>query len=127
MATKQKLTVRPATSSYEQATFVQRELTAEEGQKCKAWELSEVDAFDALFKLTEAYYKVTMRFDEYHHMFGCWLMPPKTDSSNAGLILTGRGSTPLKALKQALYKHYVLFQEVWPKERDERGEYEIDD
>jgi len=52
---------------------------------------------------------------------------PKDDEVNAGLILTGRGSSSYKAFKQAFYKHAVLFSEQWPRGIDERGTPEIDD
>ena len=114
-------------SQWEQAQFVQRELTPSEQAACKEWEWDEGDAWSRLAGLAEMQYKVTFRWDEYNQCFGAWIMPPKDDSENSGLILTGRGSNAFKAFKQAFYKHSVLFQEVWPRDSDRRGGQEIDD
>jgi hypothetical protein len=114
-------------SSWEQATFIQRELTPVEIQACKDWDENEESLFAHMVSLCDVGYKITFRLDEYNGGFGCWLLPAKDDPDNSGLILTGRGSAPWKAFKQALYKHYVLFTEQWPRDGDRRGTGEIDD
>jgi hypothetical protein len=114
-------------SSYEQATFIQRELEITEQVACKEWDFSPEDAWAHLAQMTDDGYKVTFRWDEYNECFACWLLPDKEKSKNHGLILTGRGSSSYKAYKQAIYKHSVLFQEEWPRDIDRRGGREIDD
>ena len=114
-------------SNWEQAEFIQRELTPSESETCKGWDFSEEEAFSSMVRLCDQDYKITFRWDEYNHAYACWLLPPKDDEVNAGLILTGRGSSSYKAFKQAFYKHAVLFSEQWPRGIDERGTPEIDD
>lgn len=114
-------------SAWEQAAFVQRELTESEQAACKGWNYTEEDMVSHLVKLNESGYKVTFRWDDFNECFGCWILPSKDDPDNAGMILTGRGSSSFKAFKQALYKHTVLFSEVWPRDGDKRGGQEIDD
>jgi len=114
-------------SNWEQATFVQRDLTADEQQSCKNWEHGEGECLAELDVLAQDGYKVTFRWDEYNKCQGCWLLPPKDHPDNAGLILTGRGSVAWKALKQALFKHYVIFQEVWQTEAEHGSTRDIDD
>jgi hypothetical protein len=113
--------------TWEQATFIQRELTPGEQQACKEWNYSEADVMAALANLCEELYKVTFRWDDYNSCYACWLLPPKDHIDNAGMILTGRGTSSYKAAKQALYKHAVLFNQAWPKDIDRRGGSEIDD
>lgn len=128
MATKSGVNNRGRkSSSYEGAEFINRELTEEERIACKGWEFSDSDAWYWLQKLSDDWYKITFRFDEYNNCSACWLLPDKLDKENSGLILTGRGSSPMKALKQAVYKHTVLFDGIWPRGIDERGKPEIDD
>jgi hypothetical protein len=122
-----KRTSKPSNSSYEQATFIQVELEPGEQAKCKAWEFSEDDAWGMMHQMTDDGYKITFRWDDYHECAACWILPDKEKSENAGLILTGRGSSSFKAFKQAIYKHSVLFEEIWPREQDTRGRVEIDD
>jgi hypothetical protein len=114
-------------NNWEQAEFIRRELTPTESEACKNWDLSEEGAFSGLMCLSDQNYKVTFRWDEYNHCYGCWLLPAKDDDTNSGLILTGRGSSSYKAFKQAFFKHVVLFSEAWPRGGDERGSGEIDD
>ncbi len=114
-------------SSWEQATFVNRELTESEQAICKQWEQSEEDCLVLLNTLTENRYKITFRWDDYNECQACWILPDKENADNSGLILTGRGSVAWKALKQALFKHYQLFEGVWSRETDRRGGKEIDD
>lgn len=118
---------RPTQSDWQQATFINRDLTTQEAEACKLWEFSEEEAFDTLEKITQEGYKVTFRLDEYHHCAGCWLLPEKTHLDNAGKILTGRGSSAYKAFKQVYYKHAVLFSELWPSDPSQADYPEIDD
>ena len=114
-------------SSFEQATFINRDLTPSESFACKEWGFPEAEAFDEMQRLCDSAYKITFRYDDYNHCFACWLLPAKDDPVNGGLILTGRGTSSYKAFKQVFYKHGVLFNEVWPRESDNRGMPEIDD
>jgi len=114
-------------SNWEQASFIQRELNSQEQQACKEWEFPEEEAFATMQRLCDSDYKVTFRRDDYNHCFACWLLPPKDHADNAGLILTGRGSSSYKAFKQAYYKHAILFSELWPRDGDDRSITEIDD
>lgn len=113
-------------SDFQQAEFIQRELTAEEQRKCKDWQFSDADMADWLLKLIDERYKVTYRYDDFNECYACWLLPER-GHHNQGLILSGRGSSPFKAFKQALYKHGVLFEGDWPRDVDKRGKGTIDD
>ncbi len=116
-----------SSSNWEQATFIPRELTAEEQKLCKDWGVDAEHLASELGKLNEVGYKVTFRWDDFNECYACWFLPPKDHRDNAGLILTGRGSSALKAFKQALYKHTALFDEIWPRGGDRRGGQDIDD
>ena len=49
------------------------------------------------------------------------------NSANGGLILTGRGSTPFKSLKQLLFKHYNVMGERWETFETPPRSKDIDD
>lgn len=114
-------------NAFEQASFINRELTTSEAQACKGWLFAEDQAFSSMLELCDTGYKITFRADDYNGGYACWILPSKDDPYNAGLILTGRGSSSYKAFKQAYYKHAVLFDEQWPRDGDQRGDTEIDD
>ena len=109
------------------ALFVDYELTEEQRAACKAlvfgWE--QLDA--ALFSLCDDGYKLTVRQDSYSGGYAAWLIAGDENPDNAGFILSGRGSTPLKAVKQLLYKHEVVFNRVWTGRATRGGKIEIDD
>lgn len=107
--------------------FVNYDLSADEKVQCKAWlpDLSLVD--DALLKLVESGYRVTLRYDERSSGYSCFVQSTDEKSDNAGLMLTGRGSTPLKAAKNALFKHFVVFDLVWSAWAEKPSATEFDD
>jgi len=70
---------------------------------------------------------VTFNFDERNNAFGCWFLPQGEKHVNAGFILTGRGSSPIKAFKQAAFKHYTLFDTLWGEYAAPNNADEIDD
>jgi len=90
------------------AKFIQFELDKERQAMCKVWcnTLEELD--DCLSNLVSSGYQLSVREDKYNKCFAAWILPKDDKNPNTGLILPGRGSTACKAIKQALYKHYVL-------------------
>lgn len=67
---------------------------------------------DTLVAMCHDGYKFKLSFDAFNDCYSCFVLPGD-GSANAGWILTGRGSTPLKALKQALYIHSVVLEADW--------------
>jgi len=98
-----------------QNEFVRFTLTDEQKTSIKALDFIESDLVEALLDLEHSGYKVTFRYDDYGDCSGCWFIAPDKDSDNTGLILAGRGSSPLKAFKQAYWMHTVWFDGLWPK------------
>lgn len=93
--------------------FVNYELTKEEQAACKKWEFGIEDYFNAIEKLLDSDYKVSFSQDTYNRCFAAFLTPTKDNKVNEGMILSGRGSTPLKAFKQLCYKHFHIFDGLW--------------
>jgi len=107
--------------------FVQYELNKEQAARCKAWDFSETDAFEALLKLCEEDYKITFRHDDKNRCSACWIVAADGHKINGGYILPGRGSTPFKALKQCCFKHWSLFDGAWGDYVGVKEAEEIDD
>lgn len=90
---------------FDSSRFVQYELDAAEAQKCKAWDVSADDLWGHVLALADDGYSITFKFDSWSEAYACFVqVRGQDDHVNAGLILTGRGSTPSKALKQACFK-----------------------
>jgi hypothetical protein len=124
---KQKPKDVNGTAAYNNSVFVQFELTAEQKAECKAWEL-DIDQLDALLlKLLDSYYRVSAKWDDFSNSYAAYLQTTDAGHENFGLILAGRGSTPAKAIKQVLYKHFKVLAGEYSRWVDERKQEEIDD
>jgi hypothetical protein len=119
---------KPAkTSAFVKAEFVNLELSDEQRLALKAQVLDLGDCDDALLKLNEAGYGLKLKWDAYSESFAAFLQTDDEADENYGFILTGRGSTPLKALKQILYKYYVICEGEFWKFAKKPSKAELDD
>jgi len=90
---------------FDSSRFVQYELDALEQAKCKAWQVSADDLWGHVLALADEGYSLALKYDTFSEAYACFVqVRGQSDHINAGLILTGRGSEPKKALKQALFK-----------------------
>jgi len=107
--------------------FVNYTLSKEQKLELKNlnWGLSEHDT--ALVRLNEGGYNVSHKWDEYNQCFSCFISPTAACPANQGYILTGRGSTPVKAFKQACYLHWQIFDGDWSEHYISRERGEFDD
>lgn len=122
--TKPKPPVQPR---FNDVQFVNWSLDAEQKAACKAWVLSIEDYDAALGNLIEAGYKTTVSYDQFRHCFTASIVPTKEAKENQGYILTGKGSTPTKAIKQALYIHFHVMDENWASYSTAKAIEELDD
>lgn len=112
---------------FNNARFVNRELSTEEGQALKALPYWSEDWDTYLLRANDSGYKVTLKYDEWSKSYAAFMTTDDEFSPNFQMILTGRGSCPLKALRQVLYKHYVLAAEEQWVSLDRQFAQEIDD
>lgn len=120
--------VKPKTTPrFNDVRFVNYDLTEQERAACKVWmtDLSSLD--DAVLKGCEQDYRFSVKWDEKTTSFACYMQSVSASGDNAGLLNTGRGSTPLRALKQALYKHFVVFDCQWGGYAERPTMQELDD
>jgi len=97
--------------------FIEYDLTADEKIHLKAQEFDLVLANTEIENLVRDEYRVSHGFDFYKGVFTCSLSHKDPKHVNAGWVLVGRGSDPIKAFKQVLYKHKVIFDGVWSNAR----------
>ena len=120
---------RPAAakSSAKKNPFVQFELTDEQRLMCKSTAVDPDDIDAWMSRLLESGYKVSLKYDDYNQCFACFVVAPDADDPNEGLILSGRGSSPFKALKQAWFKDVRMLAGEWFKFSDNSQRMTIDD
>ncbi len=118
---------KPTQTRFNDVKFVNWALTTEEKQDCKTFLTGEADYDDALHVIVQAGYKTTLSWDNFRQCFTASIVPTKDAKNNQGYILTGKGSTPLKAIRQALYIHYRIMDEDWASYSTSTNAEELDD
>ena len=106
--------------------FIDPYLSPAELEKQKEMTLSPEEAFDSLLKFIEEGFSVKFSWDDANCCHQATATPKKPDHPYAGMYLVGRGSEPIKALKQILFKHYHILDGIWSTEfvRTAREDYE---
>ena len=117
----------PSKARFNNVVFVNWSLSVEEKAACKAWINTWEDLDDGLSLLIQEGYKATFSWDAYRSCFTASLIPTSDAKSNAGYILSGKGSTPLKAVKQALFVHYKIMDGEWASYSTATNAEELDD
>jgi hypothetical protein len=112
---------RNTPSPFEPAVFVNVNLEAEQKAEVKAakWDSGEFDTSMSVLMVDG--YKLSIRYDKFNDCFAAWLLPVNTHK-NKGLILAGRGSTPMRAVKQLVYIHYKVLDGDWTSEQPQSRE-----
>lgn len=96
-------------SRWNDARFVQYELDKAELAQCKAWNLDAEGIWLELLALCDDGYSASVRYDGQSNSYACFLQVRGDPAHvNANLILAGRGSSPAKAVKQAIFKHRAI-------------------
>lgn len=114
-------------SGFKEKLWVRYELDEKERELVKQWKpkLDELD--QQILQAIGTVYRCGVSFDNARN---CWLVVMQTKSpegEHSDLLLSARGSTPLKAFKQLVYKHLELFQGKWPRPEFEDPSVVIDD
>lgn len=94
--------------------FIDLNLTDAQLESQKAWKIDPETLLDGVLKLCEEGYAMKLRWDSYNECHQCTITPQSRDHAYAGWYLTGRGSSPEKAIKQCLWLHYHVLDTVWP-------------
>lgn len=118
---------KPTQQRFNDVQFVNWSLSVEEKAACKGWLLGEGELDNACVLLIEGGYKVTVSYDVFRSCFTASIVPTKDAKSNQGYILTGKGSTPLKSIKQAAYIHFHVMDGEWSAYSTAKSAEELDD
>jgi len=126
MATKSK---RPAEKppSGGKFSFVRFELTAPELRQVKEWKptLDELDEIVASYN--EKDYRISLSYDDYNSCHQAMMVQKFQNGPNWNLGLVGRGSSPIRALKQLFWKDKSC-DHVWPvPDHTQNSQKEFDD
>jgi hypothetical protein len=118
---------QPRTRRFNDSVFVNWSLTDEQKASCKAWCTTLEDMDAAEISLLQSNYKITVSWDDFRQCYTASLLPQGDDHENKGYILTGKGSTPSKARKQALFVHFHVMDGEWSTYSTGGSAEELDD
>lgn len=97
-------------------TFVRCELNEQQKEHVKSQKYTWDDVLENIVSLVEEGYKVSFGEDAFNDCYACWLTAPAKDNPNSGHILQGRGPDVVSACAVCLYKHFTVFDGIWPKD-----------
>ena len=103
MATKKPANKQPAASNPAFKGFINIPLTDDLKTLIKNKPFSDEVFAQALYDWHYQGFKLTFSHDDYQHCFQCIGTRQDKDHPDYGILLTGRGSSPLKAFKQWLF------------------------
>lgn len=107
--------------------FVSADLTDAEKALCKVWGEWEVDPDALLESVLGDGLRLTLKDDPATGGFLVFLNPVGDTHPYVGWVLSGRGSTPVKAIKQACFRHLVQLKRKWPLVSKSTARTEFDD
>lgn len=122
-----KKPVQHASNGFKPKSWVKYELDKKEIALVKAWTptFEEMDATLVDGLCDE--YRVNLSQEPGKTTWLAVMQTKSDDHQHSEALLSGRGSTPLKALKQLMYKHLELFRKKWPAVPDYQSGAPIDD
>src|SRR5689334_5758225 len=113
-----KKAVQSSASNANQAQFLNYELS--KAQKAKFQQYRDTAAAETVWerieKLVDQRYDFSVKWDNFNECYSCFILSPKSDDGSQRVILTGRGRSAFSAVAGALFRHYDIFEGVWPVE-----------
>ncbi len=118
---------RTPKKEFKPAEFVNYDLTDDDKTRFKAWySAKSFDGWALIDKLLSAGYALSIKPDDYHECVACFISPVSDKNPNYGAILTGRGRSSTMAVLGSLFRHYILFEELWPERHENRSPLDDD-
>lgn len=106
--------------------YVQFDISEQERGMLKGIDFGVDELNEAIIELAANGYGVSWAKEKDKSTWMAFINPKGDTHKDKGWVLCGRGSTPVKALKQAAYVHFTKLDGVWPKTKRQFNE-EIDD
>jgi len=100
------------------AQFLNYTLTVDEVARFKKWrdEQTIETLNEAIEGLLDKRYSVSVKWDTFNECYSAFITAPKGDDGDITVILSGRGRSAVSATLGALFRHYHVFEGVWPVE-----------
>jgi hypothetical protein len=93
--------------------FVNVELSKEQKDMLRKWDMKYESTVDAISKLVDDGFKLSVWGDKAHDCCGATITTPKSTEGGRQKCLSARGPDFLGALKALCYKHLIVLDGVW--------------
>jgi hypothetical protein len=117
----------PDRPAFGNSKFINFSLTDDQKKALKALLYTAENFIEDLDRIANSGYKVSISWDDYGSCFACFWTQKDPKHENAGFVLTARGSTSLKAFKQAMYLHFQIFDGSWADYYERPAAKDLDD
>jgi len=118
---------RNKSARFNDVTFINWALTVEQKAELKQYAPDAEEIDDLETEIIQENNKITRSYDDFGACYTCSIVPTAKHKTNYGYILVGKGSTPLKAFKQAVYIHKSIFNGDWSTYSTGSRSEEMDD
>lgn len=118
---------RPTKARFNDVQFVQLEPDKEELLAIKNSAVTPEDVLDFVTQQSEAGYRISHKYDDFSEAHAVYCQPLDDDHENSGLVMSGRGSSAFKALRQLMWKFSRCPDGQWPRPDFDKRAYLIDD
>jgi hypothetical protein len=113
-------------NGYPENEFVNLELSKEQRTQLKEMFVDALDLDMALAEIFDDGTKITLKFDDRNDCYVAFGFAP-ADSDNAGYVLTGRGGSATRALRELVYKHLHILNGDWASYHNRAANRDGDD
>lgn len=108
--------------------FLNINLTDEDRSIVKATSYTAEQFVSDLDRYGDSGYKFSFSYDDYSHCYQCIGTVSDKEHEDYGILLTGRGSTQMKAFKQWVYiETRIIGESSWSDMLKPDNRYQIDD
>lgn len=95
--------------------FINYDLSDADRVNLKKWKATNEDRLeDMINNAIDGGFQISLKRDTFNDCIGAYLIAKETKTENDGYILCGRSSTAIGALFGVFYRHYAVFEGVWP-------------
>lgn len=93
--------------------FVNVNLTAEQKEEYRAWDVEDADVWDGIAGYCAAGYKIALSFNKQNDKFSCTGTAQPETGKNSGYAVSSFANTPYEAARVWLFKVSVVLPDVW--------------
>jgi len=93
--------------------FVNVNLTSDQKEIYKAWDIADDDVWDGIAQYCAAGYKINLSFNKQNDKFNCTGTGQPSSGENNGYAVSAFANTPYEAARVWLFKVSTILPDVW--------------